>query len=106
LLIASDARTWFEWMRRPVARSGLGKQFAAAMPDAGLEPWTRAERLFIARHARHRADLIIVHHADLADGAAYALRAETPDIAIVGQVPPGHAGLPRAVTLPATAEAD
>jgi succinoglycan biosynthesis protein ExoO len=77
LLLATDPAT----LRR-AAVGGLGKlasrlgfateRLNRPAPYAIAQPWTRADLLFIARHAR-RADVVIADYAFLADGIPYAL---------------------------------
>ncbi len=65
---------------RLLGRVGV-RLHAARAPLAIAVPWTAADQLFVARHARG-ADLVLSDYAFLAPGAPYTLRPDVP-LAIV-----------------------
>ncbi len=72
-------------------RLGLRPRGARA-PLSIAVPWTEADQLFVARHARG-ADLLLADYAFLAEGAAFALNPETPLVVVMhdlfsSQTPP------------------
>jgi succinoglycan biosynthesis protein ExoO len=88
VLVATDPRVA---MRAALAIIGkvavrLGLPAEALLrpaPYAISQAWTRADCLFVARHARSRADVIMADYAFLTEAIPYALRPEAQSVVIM-----------------------
>jgi succinoglycan biosynthesis protein ExoO len=69
---------------RLLVRFGLRRQpRVKPAPYAIAVPWTAEDFLFLARHARARADMLIADYAFLTDGFPYALRPDAPTAVVM-----------------------
>ena len=70
------------------ARPHHDSEFAAGQlnkpaPYAVSQPWTRQDLLFVARHARTHADVVIADYAFLTDGIPYTLRPDALSLVVM-----------------------
>jgi len=79
-LVATDPATAWRAIAEFPRRLGIMKN----QPDGpALQAWTREDCLFIARHARSRADVVIADGAFMTDGIPYALRPDACSIVVM-----------------------
>jgi succinoglycan biosynthesis protein ExoO len=58
-------------------------RFARPAPYAVSQPWRRRDFLFVARHARPHADVVIADYAFLTEGIPYTLRPDAPSAVVM-----------------------
>jgi succinoglycan biosynthesis protein ExoO len=56
------------------------------------QPWTRQDILFVARHARQHADVIVADYAFLTDGIPYTLRPDARSLVVMHDLFSSRAG--------------
>ena len=87
--VAVDPRIYAHGARGMIARAarriGISSDWATERPApyAVTAPWEKADLLYVARHARPRADRIIVDYAFQVEAIPYAVRPDAPTAIIM-----------------------
>lgn len=88
LIIATDpanaARAVIGLLGKAASRLGIAAGWLdRPAPYAVSQPWARQDQLFVARHARTHADVVIADYAFLTDGIPYTLRPDARSFVVM-----------------------